>query len=255
MSDGFLDFSAGIGDDDVGKKSTRFVPKDDTTYRMTLCWYSVPVVKDGRVVDWDDDAAWNADGTINDKAVVRYTGANRMYVKGAGYVLYKGPAYAQFGTPKQSVATILIQWPTNTEGELDVAQFTAGRGYNVQPWIFSTDKYNTLKKQDKRFPVKDYDICMTCPPNGAEFHKLTFTPESSNLFHKIINSDKPEMKAVADKIRRDIQAVAGGIKRDLARDLTVEEIMSALGQEVDTPTGNSGSHAAADVDDMLNDVL
>jgi hypothetical protein len=255
MSDGYLDFSSGMGDDDVGKKNTRFVPKDNTAYRMTLAWYSVPVTKDGRVVDWNDDAAWNKDGTLNEKAVVRFTGANRIYVDKVGYVLFKSPAYAQFGNPRQAVATILIQWPTNSEGELDVAKFAAGRDYQVMPWIFSPDKYNTLKQQDRRFSLRNYDVCMTCPPNGAEYHKLTFTPESGNLFHKLLQSDKPEMKAVVEKIRRDVAAVAQGIKRDLARDMTVDEILSAMGQEPSSPSGSSGSHAAADVDNLLDEVL
>jgi len=131
MSDGFLDFSVGVDDADVGKKTKRFVPKDDTSYRFTLGWYSVPLRnEEGKVTGWDDDFAWNDDGTVSDEAVVRFSGCERVFAgKGVGYVLYKGPAYAQFGQARQTVATILVVWPTDDEGELDVAKFTAGKGY------------------------------------------------------------------------------------------------------------------------------
>jgi hypothetical protein len=257
MSDGFLDFSAGVGDDDVGKKSTRFGAKDDTSYRVTLGWYSVTVRdSDGDVTGWDDDAAWDKDGNLVDEAVVRFTGCERIYKKGVGYFLYKGPAYAVFGQPRQSVATILVVWPTDSDGELDIAKFAAGKGYAVQPWVFSTDKYNVLKKQNKKFHLKTHDVAMTCPENGAEYQKLTFTPEDSNLLHKLMASEKPEMKAVVEKIKADIRGVAANIHRDLARDLTVDEVREALGEEVETPSGQKGgSHAAKDVDNLLKDVL
>ena len=173
MSDGFLDFSMGSGDDSIGKKSTRFKAESGRTYRATFCWFSVHT-DDG----WDDDAAFLEDGTLNPEATIRYTGCERIYKPGVGYFLYKGPAYAQFGSPKQNIATILLVWPTDKEGDLDGASFKAGKGWKVQPWVFSTDKYNTIKKSNKRFPLLKHDLALSC--TDAQYQKMTFSPEGEN---------------------------------------------------------------------------
>jgi hypothetical protein len=255
MSDGFLDFSIGEGDDDVGKRAKRFTAEGGRTYRATFCWYSVPEVgQDGKIKAWHDDQAWNDDGTLTDKAVVRFTGCERVYKEGVGYVLYKSPAYAQFGEPRQTVATILLVWPTDKDGDLDASSFAAGKGYAVQPWIFSPDKYTNIKKSHKRFSLLDHDMAMSCPADGAKYQKLTFTPENENLLKKLMSSDKPQFREIVSKIRKDIFAVAESIHREMARDLTIDQIREAMGEEVDSPTGAT-NHAAKDVEDLLNDVL
>ena len=170
-----------------------------------------------------------------------------------GYFLYKGPAYAQFGSPKQNIATILLVWPTDKEGDLDGASFKAGKGWKVQPWVFSTDKYNTIKKSNKRFPLLKHDLALSC--TDAQYQKMTFSPEGENLFQAMLASDKPAVKATVSKILKDIKGVAANIHRDLARDLTVDQVREALGEDVDTPTGGSGNHASKNVDDLLDGVL
>ena len=262
MSDGFIDFSLGTGDEDVGKKSSRFQAKDDTTYRMSFLWFSVALddkdeeIKPGdtttKLARWDDSLAFNKEGDLTANAQIRFTGCERIYKKGVGYFLYKGPAYAQFGKPRQSVSTAILVWPTNSEGELDVAQFKAGKGWSVMPWIFSPDKYKDIKAKHKRFSLIKHDLSLACPENGAEFQKLSFTPEGENLLQKLMASEKTEYKAVVAKILGDAKAVAAGIYDELARNLTIDEIMEKLGETPGTPTG---SHSAKDVDALLDDVL
>ena len=247
MSDGFLDFSMDDGDDKIGKRSKRFSGETGRTYRATFCWFSVKTA-DG----WDDDAAWQADGTLHPDASIRYTGAERIYKPGVGYIIYGGPAYAQFGTPKQSVATILLVWPTDKDGDLDVGSFKAGKGWQVQPWIFSTDKYNTIKKSNKRFSLLDHDLSIAC--TDAQYQKMTFTPEGESLLKKLMSSDKPEYKAVVSKIAAEVKSAAQNIRRDIGRELTIDQIKEALGEEVEGPTGG-GSHASKDVDDLLDDLV
>ena len=65
-------------------------------------------------------------------------------------------------------------------------------------------------------------------------------------------SEKTEYKAVVAKILGDAKAVAAGIYDELARNLTIDEIMEKLGETPGTPTG---SHSAKDVDALLDDVL
>jgi hypothetical protein len=248
MSDGFLDFSIGDGDDKVGQRAKRFKAEGGRTYRATFCWLSVKTA-----AGWDDEAAIDADGNLHPEAQIRFTGCERVYKEGVGYFLYKGPAYAQFGQPKQSVATLICVWPTDKEGDLDAASFANGKGWAVQPWIFSTDKYNNIKKSHKRFSLLEHDLAMSCPPDGGQYQKLTFTPENESLFRKLLSSDKPQFKAVAMKILAEARAHAQNIHAEMARDMTIDQIREAMGEEVDTPTGSS--HAAKDVEDLLNDVL
>ena len=249
MSDGFMDFSIGDGDDSVTQKAKRFKAEGGRSYRATFGWLSVKTD-----TGWDDDAAFDADGNLHAEAQVRFTGCERIYKEGVGYILYKGPAYAQFGQPKQSVATILVVWPTDKDGDLDTASFANGKGHVVQPWIFSSDKYQNIKKSHKRFSLRNHDMAMSCPHDGGQFQKLTFTPEADSLFQKLLSSDKPQYKAVAAAIVRDIKAVASTLHREMARDMTIDQVREALGEEVDGPTGTA-NHASKDVEDLLKNVL
>jgi hypothetical protein len=257
MSDGFLDFTIGENDDKIGKKTKKFTVEDGRSYRVSFAWVSLPKKNDkGDVVGWDDRAAITPDGKIHTEARIRFTGCERLYKQGVGYFLYKGPAYAQFGQPRQYVATILVVWPTSKDGDLDAASYKAGKGWTVQPWIFSTDKYNTITKSHKRFPLTKHDMALECPIGGSQYQKVTFTPEGESLLAKLMESGKPEHKAVVDKIFAEVRALSENIHREMARDLTIDQIKEALGESVETPTGSSGgSHSAKNVDDILGNVL
>lgn len=257
MSDGFLDFSVGENDDNIGKKSKKFSLEDGRTYRVSFAWLSVPVKNaEGATIGWDDAAAWKG-GKLHPDAQVRFTGCERIYKEGVGFFLYKGPAYAQFGQPKQYVATVLVVWPTDKDGDLDKAAFAAGKGWTVQPWLFSTDKYASIKKSHKRSPLTKCDMALECPVGGAKFQKVNFIAETESYLMKLSVSEKPEFKAVFERILADIRAVSENIHREMARDLTIDQIKEALGDSVETATGSSSSssHASKNVDDLLDNIL
>lgn len=257
MSEGFLDFTIGEGDDNVGKKSKKFTVEDGRSYRVSFAWFSVPIKNSaGEITGWNDAEAYQG-VKLHPDTQIRFTGCERLYLQNVGYFLYNGPSYAQFGQPKQQVATVLIVWPTTKDGDLDAASFAEGKGWSVQPWIFSTDKYASIKKSAKRFPLLKHDMALECPAGGAQYQKVTFTPEGESLFAKLLGSPKPEHKAVVEKIMADVRAVSEGIHRDMARNLTVDQIKQALGQSVETPVGSSGgsSHASKDVDGLLDGIL
>ena len=239
MSDGYLNFTIGEGDSRIGKKTTRFKAESNTTYRVSFVWFT----------DTDEN------GLPTENASPKFTGCERIYKQGVGYVLIKDSNRTAMldllkAPPKQAVATIICIWPTNKDGDLDTASFKSGKGWTVSPWVFSPDKYKEIGRNHKRFPLTKHDLSMAC--SDAQFQKLTFTPEGENLFAKLMNSDKAEHKAVAAQIAADVAQVAGNINRDLARDLSIDDVREALGETLDSPTG---SHSATDVDDMLNDIL
>ena len=249
--DGCMDLGFGSGDEKVGDKNRRFKAENGRSYRATFCWYSVQ----GEDKKWNDEAAFDKEGNLTSAAKVRFTGCERIYIKGVGNVLYNGPAYAQFGQPKQQVATIIIVWPTDKDGDLDGASFKAGKGWQVMPFIFSPDKYQTISKSNKRFPLLETDLLMACPEGGAEYQKLTFTPENKNLLRELMKkSESPELKALVSKILADVKAVAQNIHRELAQNLTIEQIKEKLGKN-DSPVGETANHTSPDIDTLLDDVL
>jgi len=239
MSDGFLDFSIGEGDSRIGKKTERFKAESNRTYRASFVWLT------------------NTDSNGNPTAdsAPRFTGCERIYKNGVGYVLVKDSNRATMidllgSQPKQTIATIICVWPTDKDGDLDVNAFKSGKGWNVSPWIFSADKYKEIGRNHKRFPLTKHDLSMAC--SDAQFQKLTFTPEGENLFMKLLNSDNAKLQEVGRQILADVNRVAESLQRDLARDMTADQVREALGETVDTPTGN---HTSTDVDNLLSDIL
>jgi len=248
-----MDFSTNLGDDDVRSKGGRFKAKDETTYRASMGWLSVPTIKDGKVVAWDDEAAFPAEGGIHPDAKIRYTGCDRVYIKGCGYVMYAGPAYAKFlggKKPRTTVATIIVLWPTDSEGDLDEAKFKAGKGWDVKSFVFDLGKYNDIKAKDKRFALTSHDISMACPENGSEFQKLQFTPEGESLLRMVLESENPHFQEVARRIRADIAGVALTIRDDVARLMTVSEIEDKLSGKENSPA-KSKSLTSGDVKSLL----
>jgi len=236
MSSGFSDFSFGSGDENLGKKNRRFKAEKDRTYRMTFCWYK----------DFDSEG-----NPVNKPENIRFTGCERIYKPGAGYFLYKGPAYNEFGTPKQTVATVVCVWPTDREGNLDVASFKNGTGWAVMPWLFDPEKYATIKNANKRFPLIEHDISPSC--TDAQFQKMTFASEKDNLLLGMLRGNSPMHRDIAKKIIEQAKACGESIHREMARDLSVEEIRSLLGGGDGGPVGANAS--AKDVDTMLNGIL
>lgn len=234
---GFIDFNFGTGDENVGKKSTRFKAEGDRSYRVSFVAFK----------DLNEDGTPN----IGDDDSIRFAGCERIYKQGVGYILYKGPAYAEFGTPRHAVGTVICVWPCDKDGDLDTASFKKGTGWQVQPWVFSPDKYAEIKRKHKRFPLTQHDLTLSC--TDTQYQKITFSSERDCLLTKLLDAKSEELRAVGLQIVQQAQAVMEGIHRDLARDLTIDEIRESLGDEVVTPTGNS--HAVSNVEDLLDDVL
>lgn len=232
MSEGFFEFGFGDGDQKVGKKSKKFDPESGRTYRASFVWYK----KIG------------ADGTPDFDQGVKFTGCERCYKQGVGYFLYKSPAYSEFGEPKQAVATILAIWPTDSKGKLDANRLS---DVQVMPWVFSADKYEELARQNDRYALTSVDYAITC--TDSKFKKLTFAPEKECLIAKLLSSGKEELVGVAKGVLKEVAFVAEGIKRELARDLTLEQLREIVGGVENAPADRTRN--AADVDSLLDNVL
>jgi hypothetical protein len=241
MTDGYIDFSFGSGDDSLKKKSSRFKPETGVTYRVSFVWFN----------------DYNEDGTPVDDTQPKFAGCERTkYDQRVGVVLLTPDNREEImrllrKDAQHRVASVICVWPTDKDGELDVSSFKAGKGWKIQPWVFDPGKYNEIKRVNKRFPLTDHDLSMTC--TDGTFHKMTFTPEGESLLHKYLNAKNEDLRAVGAKIIAEARNVSSGIHRDLARPMTVDEVREAIGDEVAPSAG--GSHTSEDVDNLLDDVL
>lgn len=243
MSDGFVDFSFGSGDDSLksGGYTKKFKGETGHTYRASFAWFS----------DYGEDGLPVGD------TKPKFTGCERSrYKEGVGFVLLTDSNRSAMldllkVEAQQRVATVIVVWPTDKDGELDVASFKAGKGFKVQPWDMPPTKYSDIGRINKRFDLADHDLAMTC--EDKTYQKMSFAPEKDNLLQKLLSSEKEEFQAIGKRICGEARKLASNIQRELARPMTVDDVREKLGHEVSSPTGSN--HAAKDVDDLLNDVL
>jgi hypothetical protein len=261
--DGFMDFGIGVEDEGVGTKEKKYSAKDGCSDRISFAWFSIPGEPDADGnPTWTTDGLIREDGTFNPKAVPRFTGCQRHYIKGVGYVLHDGPAFNQFGKPKTAIATVVVVWPTNDEGDLDMNKFSKGKGWKVLPWIHGdSEKYKQIAKIHKRNPLSRHDVLFSCPENGAEYQKLTFLAEQerdelpSNLLASLMASEKPQAKATVRKILSQVKSIVDGLQAELATKMTVAEVIAKRdGKDPSTALDNS-ANTATDVDSMLDGVI
>jgi len=241
MTDGFIDFSFGSGDDALATESKRFKPETGRTYRASFVWFN----------EYDGDRP--AEG-----AQPRFAGCERTkYKQGLGTILLTPDNKDEIlkltgGESQKRVASVICLWPCDKDGELDVASFKAGKGFKIHPWVFDPGKYNEIKRVNKRFPLNAHDLSMTC--TDGTFHKMTFTPEGESLLHKYLSAKSEDLQAAGEKIIKQARAVSGNINNDLARVMTPDQIREHLGEEV-SPSSSAGSSTSEDVDNLLDDVL
>lgn len=241
MTDGFIDFSFGSGDDELKNKSKRYKPETGVTDRISFVWFS------------------NYEGDLPaEDAQPKFTGCERSkFDPRVGFVLLTPENKDEIlrilrADSQKRVASVICVWPTDKDGELDVASFKAGKGWKIMPWVFDPGKYNEIKRINKRFALTDHDLSMTC--TDGKFHKMTFTPEGESLLGKYLNAKSEDLQSVGAKIVAEARSVAANIHRDLARVMTADEVREALGEDMGVG-GSDEDHASADVDSLLDDVL
>lgn len=230
MSDSFADFGMGDGDSGLGKKNVRFDPEAGKTYVLSFVWYR----------------EYGTAGVPNLTKGLRYTSCERIYKEGLGYVLYKGPAYADFGKPKTAIATIIALWPSDGKGNADMTRLAE---VQIMPWVFSPDKYEILSRANDKFALIKHDIAVTC--TDSKFKKISITPDNKCVIDMLRHSDKPGAATLLNTIYQSVANVASNIRNDLARDLSLDEIREKLNLEVSGPTNRT----SRDADSLLDDIV
>ena len=233
MSD-FMEFGFGDNDEKVTTKARKYKGEAGNTDRLSFVWW-----------DTDDDGKPMLDSSP------KFTGAKRHYVPGVGYFLSKGPEYTKLagGPAKLQVATIVAVWPTDREGNIDKKRLSK---VQIVPWIFSADKYETLKRRHNQFHVGSHDIMATC--TDSNFQKMDFSPCTESLYATLLANDKDSAQKIVAKIQDEVAEVAGDLQGMIARDLSLDQIREKLG-------GGSGAAlvdsavAGEEVDAILDDLV
>lgn len=183
-----------------------------------------------------------------------FKGGKRLYNKSVGYFLDHGPEYQKFADDgkgsKTSIATTLIFWPVDANGNLDKSRFANGE-YEVKTWVFSLDKYKQLEAINSEFPLAQHDLSITV--TDPQFHKMSFAPCKESLFKTLSDKGGDFFKGVVDHAK----GIHANIQNDIAQDLTLDQIRERISGKVGTPTGSSGAgfSGSFDADDILDDVL
>ena len=244
-------------DSNLGNKIRRFKGNLNERYRFSFAWWKG---SDQRKPQFTPD---NPEAS---PCSPKFIAAKRFYVPGVGYFMDKGPEYQKIagatGPGKVNVATLIISWPIDEKGNLNKTRFNEG-AFQVYPWIFSKDKYDTIKQNHDQFPLGLHDLSALC--TDANFQKMTFTPCRENLFAKLIEKS-PEM---ASKIHDQVIELIAALPNELAQDLTIDEIKTRLAKAGGAQpgkfedSGRSGGGAArapslassSDFDAMLDDLV
>ena len=233
----YMEFGFGDNDSNLGAKGKRFKAKEGETYRVSFVWW--PGIEEGK--------------PNLDAQTPKFIGCKRLYIQGVGYFISKGPEYERLagGNAKMYVATLICKWPTDSKGNLDKGRFASGE-FEINSWVMSVDKYKAIEARHKEFPLGEHDVTLSC--TDTQYQKIDISPCRESLFRKIVEKD-PER---AQTIIEAVQAVAKDLPRDLAQDLTLDQIREKMGKGGGAlPVSSSGpaSNSSADFDGMLDDIL
>lgn len=237
MSDGFTDFSFGDNDGTFSGGKDRYKGEKGRIDRISLAWWSI-----------DEEGKLEMDA---DKP--NFRGCERHYVPGVGYVMNRGPDFTKVigEPPKKVVGTIVVWWPTDREGEVDLAAIAKGKA-RVWPWTFDPGKYSNLKANFKEFPPGKHDFLVSC--TDSQYQKLTFSACRESLLRKLM--ENPKTAKVYEKLVAEIQAVVGNINGHLANVMDLDTLRKKMaGASAGGTSSGNGDASKALTDEAIGEEI
>jgi len=232
---GFQEFGFGQDDEEFGGKSNRFKGQAGTTYRVSFAWW--PGVEDG-VLQLDAKTP-------------RFAGCKRHYLAGVGYFINNGPEYTKLAgsDPKDAIATVIVNWPLDSQGDLDKAAMAAGK-VQVQPWVVSSDKYEQWKSIHKEFHFGEHDVKVVC--TDTQYQKMQFVSCKNSILAKLAEKAPDSF----DKIVTKIKNVAASVNRELGQNLSLDDLRSKLQGKGGNPAGAAPDPVSTkEIDNLIDDML
>lgn len=231
--DGLIGF--GQNDNKVLRKTSNFKAQGGNSYHLSLAWW--PGYEDGTL-----------DFTA---ASPHFLAKNRVYIKGAGYVIANGSTFNEIAgnSPRTAIATIVVKWPTDKKGVLNKTALKNG-DYEVLIWVMGRDKYSQLADIHAESSFGESDLKVSCTDTG--FQKMTFIPKSGkNLLKTLVEGGNP----IAKDILEQVKALSSEVENSIGRTMTLDQVKEKLGMEVESVTTGGVTADIGDIDDVLDDAL
>lgn len=240
----YTEFGFGEGDESLNStKFERFKAKEGQTYRMSFVWFP----EEGGRPDLTKSP--------------RFVGAKRFYIKGAGYVLDKGPEMATLadGPSKTTVATIIALWPVNRkDNKVDMIAVNNG-DYQIVPWVFGQPTYEQLKRRNGEFPFGQFDISVNCV--DTQFQKIDIASCRDGVYNALNTKTEALYQSHVLPMLDTIHAIEANIQGLIGRDMTLAQVREKLGVAGTPGAGGSGSGGTriatshAEVENLLDGLM
>lgn len=202
----------------------------------------------GKSIDQLDDV------DMLDLNEARFKTVSASFKQGIGYVEWpkkltseEEKVWKKLGDKRSYVFTVLMQYPTDREGEIDKDRLS--KNWRVLPWRFSSDKYDVLRKINKGLGesgamISGIDLNFAC--TDATYQKITITQAGPSLYQK------------SDKFRRLVLEKALPLYEKLGlRQLTTDELREKLGMGAGSSGGGSsggGYDAGEDFSSIIQNI-
>jgi len=231
-------FTFGQDDNNISKKVTRFKGETGRTYLVSF-------------VSFTD---YGEDGLPAEGANPAFASAHRIYRQGVGHVIVDDANKSAMEAllkkeARHYVGTVLCVWPTDRQGELDVESFKKGKGYKIMPWILSATRYPDLARCHKKFPLPKHDLSMTC--SDGQYQSFTMVSDPKCCLRMYLDSKNEGFQKIGANIVAEARKVFDKIGREFGREMTLDEVREALGEEVSSPTNST---SAEQMESMLDDL-
>jgi len=272
----------GLGDEDkgkVGNKAEWYKGEKGRTDRVSLVYFNdvktsalrralrakpdLAKDKEGQkrvVIDTLQKLAEKLGKTIDqldpvdmlDVTEARFKTASASFKEGLGYVEWpkklsaeEEKVWKKLGEKREYVFTVLLQYPTDREGDLDRERLA--KGWRVLPWRFAPDKFEVIRKINKGLAesgstIASIDLNFAC--TDTNYQKITITQAGPCIYLK------------NDKLRRMVLEKAVGLYEKLSlRQLTTDELREKLGlTSASTGGGGAGDVGGEDFANLLSGV-
>lgn len=220
----------GLGSQEVmsGGRAPRYKGETGVTDRIALVWFAV-----------DDDG--NPKMSKEDEPRIKRDFIH--YLEDLGYVSDCPYLTQKRGQPKIRLGTAIVVYKTDNDGEFPKdgegnPQFS---GFDVMTWEFGRDKYKSLSKIHKQFPLTYHDVLVTC--EDSNYQRMSFTPCAGEAVWR----KNPKLRQkVLDKVEEIKDQIS------LGREVPVERLREYFGEDdIATP---EVAEDVEDYEDLLGDL-
>jgi len=154
------------------------------------------------------------------------------------YFLCKKTICCDKQAPRWRVGTVIVLYSTDKLGNPKMDPFS----YEILPWMFSEQSYNKLRVADSEFPLISHDVKITC--TNQEYQNLDINSCKESIWQM-----KEDFKK---KVLEEAKPVWEHVKKNLASDLSVEEIKDLISGG--TEGGADPSATNVNLEDVLKNV-